>query len=365
MENIIFDIQFILESARNRAYSAINTSMIEAYWQVGKRIVEEEQLGNAKAIYGVSLIKNVSKQLTISFGKGYSETNIKYFRQFYLVFPHLFSISQTVSDQFKRTQKTLFSELEIQKYKNLSWSHFQKIMKISNSEIRDYYLKESSENNWSIRTLDRNISTLYYERLLSSNNKVKVENEMLDKTISFKNEALNFIKNPTVLEFLNLPDNLAYTESELEKALIDNIEKFILELGKGFAFIERQKRIVTENKDYFIDLVFYHYILKCFVVIDLKVDKISHQDVGQMDMYVRMFDEIIKNSNDSPTIGIILCTETDSDIARYSILKGNEQLFATKYKLYLPTEEELRNEIQREKEILKEQFANRKSIDKL
>lgn len=330
------DIQKILEQARQKSYSAINSAMVEAYWSVGKRIVEEEQNGEGRAEYGKFIIKSLAKELTENLGKGFSERNLRNFRQFYLTFP---------DDEIRYTVCA-----------KLSWSHIRLIMRQENEKVRNYYLKESAENNWSVRTLDRNISTLYFERLLMSQNQNDVQNEMIEKTQDFQLDKFEFIKNPTVLEFLNLPNNLSYTEKELERALIDNLQKFILELGKGFAFVERQKLIRTDNNDFFIDLVFYNYKLKCFVLLDLKTTKISHQDIGQMDMYVRMFDDLEKSNSDNPTIGIVLCTETDSDIAKYSILKGNEQLFASKYKLFLPTEEELRNEIEREKQIFNAQF---------
>ncbi|QBO57150.1 PDDEXK nuclease domain-containing protein [Chryseobacterium salivictor] len=335
--NFVSDIQHILELARQKSYSAINSAMVEAYWLVGKRIVEEEQNGEERAEYGKFVVKSLATELTKAFGKGFSERNLRNFRQFYLTFPD------------EEMRYTLCAKL--------SWSHIRLIMRQDNEKARNYYLKESAENNWSVRTLDRNISTLYFERLLMSQNKKEVEEEMIEKTKDFQLDPFEFIKNPTVLEFLNLPNNLSYTEKELEKALIDNLQKFILELGKGFAFVERQKLIRTDHNQFFIDLVFYNYKLKCFVLLDLKTAKISHQDIGQMDMYVRMFDDLEKSESDNPTIGIVLCTETDSDIAKYSILKGNEQLFASKYKLFLPTEEELRNEIEREKQIFNAQFG--------
>ena len=220
-----------------------------------------------------------------------------------------------------------------------------------------YYLKEAANNNWNIKTLDRNISTLYYQRLLSSQIKEPVEKEMLEKTTAFQNDTLEFIKNPSVLEFLNLPANTGYTEAELEKALIDNLQKFLLELGKGYAFVERQQLIRTDTTDFYIDLVFYNYILKCFVIIELKTNKLTHQDIGQLDMYVKMYDDLKKQETDNPTIGILLCTETDNTIAKYSVLNQNQQLFATKYMKYLPTEAELIAEIEREKLIIKQQLG--------
>lgn len=329
--HFIQDIKEILLQARQKTYQAINSAMVDAYWNIGKKIVLEEQNGKERASYGSEIIKNLSKELTLEFGKGFSERNLRNFRQFYVSFP-VDTIWQTLSAK-------------------LSWSHFQLVLKISNEEARNYYLKEAAENTWSVRTLDRNISTLYYQRLLSSQNKEVVENEMIEK-IETTNQ-LDFIKNPSVLEFLNLPTNWSYTELELEKALIDNIQKFILELGKGFAFVERQQLIRTETSDFHIDLVFYNFILKCFVIIELKTNKITHQDIGQLDMYVKLYDDLKKQESDNPTIGILLCTETDKTIAKYSVLNQNKQLFATKYLPYLPTEQELIEEIEREKMNLK------------
>jgi predicted nuclease of restriction endonuclease-like (RecB) superfamily len=334
----LVEIKQILAQARQKSYQAINTAMVEAYWKIGEKIVLEEQQGKERADYGKAIIKNVSVALTEEFGKGFSQRSIRKYRQFYLCFQ----------------QSTIWPTLSAK----LQWSHLELLMRITNVDARNYYLKEASEQMWSVRTLDRNISTLYYQRLLSSQIKEPVINEMLENTKSFKNDAFDFIKNPTVLEFLDLPNNLSYTEQALEKALIDNLQKFILELGKGFAFVERQQMIKTETTPYFIDLIFYNYILKCFVIIDLKTHKLTHQDVGQLDMYVRIYDDIKKQPTDNPTIGILLCTETDYTIAKYSILAENQQLFATKYLPYLPTEEELINEIEKEKINLKLKQGN-------
>ncbi len=335
------DVKNILSKAREQAYSAVNSAMVQAYWLIGKRIVKEEQRGRERAEYGKEIIKILSVELRNEFGRGFSERNLRNIRQFYLTFPRK-QIRQTVSAKSENdTESLLFSKL--------SWSHIVLIMKIDNRRAREYYIKETADQTWSVRTLERNISTQYYERLLASQIKAPVIEEMKEKTKSFGKDKYEFIKNPAVLEFLNLPINLGYTENQIEKAIIDNLQQFILELGKGYAFVERQKLIRTEARNYYIDLVFYNYFLKCFVLIDLKTSRITHQDVGQMDMYVRMFDENIIGEDDHPTLGIVLCSKTDNDIARYSILKGNEHIFATKYKLYLPTEEELAAEIEREK----------------
>lgn len=330
----IQEIKQILAQARQKTYQAINSAMVEAYWKIGEKIVLEEQNGNHRATYGKQIVQTLSAELTNEFGKGFSERNIRKYRQFYLTFPD------------KKIWPTLSAKL--------NWSHFEIIMRVTDEKARLYYLQEAAENTWSVRTLDRNISTMYYQRLLSSQAKKEVENEMLQNTKELQTpNPLDFIKNPAVLEFLNLPTAYSYTEAELEKALIDNLQKFILELGKGFAFVARQEHIKTETSDFYIDLVFYNYFLKCFVIVELKTTKISHQDIGQLDMYVRMYDDLKKPKEDNPTIGILLCTETDRTIAKYSVLAENKQLFASKYMDYLPTEEELVNEIEKQKLILK------------
>ena len=341
------EIKQLVYAAKNKAYTAINFAQVEANWLLGKKIVEQEQNGKQRAEYGKRVLTIASDELTIEFKKGFSVTNLKNFRKFYLLFSGS-EKGQAMPDQ---------SEAKLNELAILSWTHYERLIRIENKKERDWYLKEAVNQMWSYRTLDRNISTQYYHRLLASQIKQPVEDEMLEKTKEFQHDKFEFIKNPTVLEFLNLPANASYTENDLENAIINYLQQFILELGKGFAFVARQQLIRTETKDYYIDLVFYNYILKCFVLIDLKTDRITHQDVGQMDMYVRMYDEIKKQNEDNPSIGIVLCSETDHDIARYSILKGNEQLFATKYMLYLPTEEELRAEIEREKLLLKFQFG--------
>ena len=329
--NYINEVKEILKNARQKAYTAVNSAMVEAYWKIGRRIVEEEQSGRERAEYGKEILQNLSKELTEEFGKGYSYRTLREIRQFYLMFSD-FEKWRTVSAK-------------------LTWSHFQKVLRISDEKARIFYLTEAAENMWSVRTLDRNISTLYYNRIVASIDKKIVENEMKDKTK--KLQAEEFIKNPVVLEFLDLPTNMSYTENELEKALTDDIQKFMMELGKGFAFVERQQHIRTENSDFYIDLVFYNYILKCFVIVELKTGKLTHQDIGQLDMYVRMYDDLKKQENDNPTIGLLLCTDTDRTIIKYSVLNDNKNLFASKYINYLPSEEELINEIERQKVLFK------------
>ena len=325
--NYINEIKTILKNARQKAYTAVNSAMVEAYWKIGRRIVEEEQNGKERAEYGKEILQNLSKELTEEFGKGYSYRTLREIRQFYLMFSD-FEKWRTVSAK-------------------LTWSHFQKVLRVSDEKARIFYLTEAAENMWSVRTLDRNISTLYYNRIVASIDKKTVEDEMKEKIKSLQTEE--FIKNPVVLEFLDLPSNMSYTESQLEKALTDDIQKFMMELGKGFAFVERQQHIRTENSDFYIDLVFYNYILKCFVIVELKTGKLTHQDIGQLDMYVRMYDDLKKQENDNPTIGLLLCTDTDSTVIKYSVLNDNKNLFASKYVNYLPSEEELINEIERQK----------------
>ena len=334
--NYINEIKKILKNARQKAYIAVNSAMVEAYWEIGRRIVEEEQNGKERAEYGKEILQNLSKELTEEFGKGYSYRTLREIRQFYLMFSD-FEKWRTVSAK-------------------LTWSHFQKVLRVSDEKARIFYLTEAAENMWSVRTLDRNISTLYYNRIVASIDKKTVEDEMKEKIKSLQTEE--FIKNPVVLEFLDLPTNMSYTESQLEKALTDDIQKFMMELGKGFAFVERQQHIRTENSDFYIDLVFYNYILKCFVIVELKTEKLTHQDIGQLDMYVRMYDDLKKQENDNPTIGLLLCTETDRTIIKYSVLNDNKNLFASKYVNYLPSEEELINEIERQKTLFESKKNN-------
>ena len=334
--NYINEIKKILKNARQKAYTAVNSVMVEAYWKIGRRIVEEEQNGKERAEYGKEILQNLSKELTEEFGKGYSYRTLREIRQFYLMFSD-FEKWRTVSAK-------------------LTWSHFQKVLRVSDEKARIFYLMEAAENMWSVRTLDRNISTLYYNRIVASIDKKTVEDEMKEKIKSLQTEE--FIKNPVVLEFLDLPTNMSYTENELEKALTDDIQKFMMELGKGFAFVERQQHIRTENSDFYIDLVFYNYILKCFVIVELKTEKLTHQDIGQLDMYVRMYDDLKKQENDNPTIGLLLCTETDRTIIKYSVLNDNKNLFASKYVNYLPSEEELINEIERQKTLFESRNNN-------
>jgi predicted nuclease of restriction endonuclease-like (RecB) superfamily len=320
------DVLLILKSARQKAYTAVNNQMVQAYWLMGKRIVEEEQKGEQKASYGEALLKNLSIALTAELGKGFTYANLRNFRQFYLTYPDLENCYALRS--------------------KLTWTHHRLIMRVENPLAREYYLKECEEQNWSSRVLERNINTLYYQRLLSSKNR---QEDVLHSSTLEKTTPADFIKDPYVFEFLNIPQPVTATEQEIETALINNLQQFLLELGKGFSFVGRQFRISTETTHFYIDLVFYNYILKCFVLFDLKTTKLNHQDTGQMDMYPRMFDDLKKLADDNPTIGVILCAEKDETIVKYSILSENRQLFATKYMPFLPTEAELVAEIEREK----------------
>ena len=333
--NFIQEIKQLVVRSRQEAYSAVNQAMVNAYWQIGRRIVEEEQGGAERANYGKQILKQLSAALTEEFGKGFSVQNLYSFRQFYLTFPEIFSTPWRI----------------------LTWSHYKRLMHVANTTARDWYAKEAAEQMWSYATLNRNISTQYYERLLLSQDKAPVEQEMKSLTKELDNDKLEFVKNPVVAEFLGMSPTKAFVESELESAILNNLEKFLLELGKGFSFVERQKLIRTEAKNYFIDLVFYNFKLKCFVLIDLKVGQITHQDVGQMEMYVKMYDQNIREDGDNPTLGIVLCSETDADIARY-MLNDSKNVFMSKYLLCLPSKEQLRNEIERQKAIFALQQRN-------
>lgn len=309
------DVRFILQQAREQAYNSANGIMTYAYWNVGRRIVEQEQYGEKKARYGSYLIKNLSKQLSDEFGTGFSAANLRNCRQFYLTFPK-------ESYGFSMAGK-------------VSWSHLRIIMRISDEDERNFYLNEVTTENWSVRILERNIKSGYYKRMLST--------QLPDK----ENKALDFVKDPFVLEFMGVPQNIKHMENDLETAIINNLQKFLLEMGKGFSFVGRQMRICTETTDFYIDLVFYNFILKCFVIIDLKTKKLTHQDIGQMDMYVRMFDDLKRREDDNPTIGIIFCTDKDETIVKYSVLHESKQIFASKYMTVLPTVEELQKELER------------------
>ena len=359
---LVNDLRSIVSKARSKAFAAVNYSLVERNWRIGQRIVEEEQNGASRAEYGKHVIEVASAALTKEFGKGFSYTNIANYKRFYLTFNNL-QILQTVSEEFNNPiQQTLpakssaphkedKAESAQSELRLLPWSHYERLIRVEDKKAREWYAKEAFNEGWSYRTLNRNINTLYYERLLMSTKKQPVVDEMQDKTKAYQQDKLEYIKSPVVLEFLGLPEDTSLAESKLETAIINNLEKFLMEMGKGYALVARQQHIRTEENDYYIDLVFYNYLIKSFILVDLKVNRITYQDVGQMDMYLQMYDKIKKGPDDNPTIGIILCTETDSDVARYSTLAKNDQMFAAKYKLYLPDKEDLRREIERQKEL--------------
>ena len=359
---LVNDLRSIVSKARSKAFAAVNYSLVERNWRIGQRIVEEEQNGASRAEYGKHVIEVASAALTEEFGKGFSYTNIANYKRFYLTFNDL-QILQTVSEEFNNPiQQTPPAKSSAPhkedkvapaqfKLRLLPWSHYERLIRVEDKKAREWYAKEAFEQGWSFRTLNRNINTLYYERLLMSKKKQPVVDEMQDKTKAYQQDKLEYIKSPVVLEFLGLPEDTYLAESKLETAIINNLEKFLMEMGKGYALVARQQHIRTEENDYYIDLVFYNYLIKSFILVDLKVNRITYQDVGQMDMYLQMYDKMKKGPDDNPTIGIILCTETDSDVARYSTLAKNDQMFAAKYKLYLPDKEDLRREIERQKEL--------------
>lgn len=337
--DLLADAKAIIEAARSAAYRSVNAALVQRNWLLGKRISEEDLKGADRAEYGKQVIQKLALQLTAEYGKGFDFGSLYKFLQFYKKFPILDSLSPKSGGL-------------------LSWTHYRKLLQVENKDALAWYINETAAEGWGVRVLQRNISSQYYERMLMSQQKELVRSEMHEVTGPLQ-ERLEFIKNPVIAEFLGFKEDATFTESELESRILDNIREFLMELGKGYAFVARQQHIHTEKEDYYIDLVFYNYILKCFVLIDLKTSKITHQDVGQMDMYVRMYDELKRGEGDNPTLGIVLCSDTDSDIARYSVLHGNEQLFASKYRLCLPKEDELRAEIETQKRIFEEQMSER------
>lgn len=322
------NIKSTLEDARSKAYSSINFYMVEAYWNIGRLIVSEQN-GRDRAEYGDQLIKKLSIKLTSEIGKGFTATNLKTMRKFYVKFPN----SHALRDQ-------------------LSWTHYRLLLKVDDDKKREFYIDECIKSNWSTRQLERQINSFYYERLLSTqdSDKEEVRNEI--KEVEQSKSINDVVKDPYILEFLNLKENKKFLERDLEQGLMDNLQEFLLELGKGFSFVGRQRRITADGEHFYVDLVFYNYLLKCFVLIDLKLGKLTHQDIGQMDFYVRYYEKEIKREDDNPTIGIILCSEKNETIVKYSILEESKQIFASKYMLYMPTEEELKREINKDREIL-------------
>jgi predicted nuclease of restriction endonuclease-like (RecB) superfamily len=329
-ENTFYsDICRIVVEARNQVYRYVGSTLLYAYWEIGKRIVTEEQNGNERAEYGTGLLKELSTRLTDEFGKGFDERELRKMRQFYQTFP--------IRDSLRP---------------ELSWTHYRLIIRIQNEKARQYYVTEAVEQCWSVRALERQINTLTYERILSSKNKMEVKETEDNKAKKDVFNPQDIIKDPYILEFLDLPANTDFYEKDLERALIDKLQFFLLELGKGFSFVSRQKRFKADVEDYFVDLVFYNYLLKCFVLFDLKVGKLTYQDIGQIDYYVRYYEENMRTETDNPTIGVILCTEKNNTIVKYSVLNENMQLFASKYKLILPSEEELIRELETERKLI-------------
>ncbi len=319
----------LIQQGRQQALRAVDMVQVQTCWEIGRHIVEFEQGGEARAAYGKKLLPRLAEALTREFGRGFDDRNLRNMRAFYQAFPIWHAV---------RTE--------------LSWTHYRALLRVSNKEAREWYANEAALQNWSARALDRQIGTLYFERLLLSGDKASVAAEADANIAALPQTPREFVRDPVMLEFLGLPGTGKLLESKLEQALMDKLQGFLLELGKGFAFVARQQRISTETQDFYIDLVFYNYLLKCFVLIDLKTDKLTHQDIGQMDMYVRMYDDLKSGPDDNPTVGILLCEHKDQSVVRYSVLHDSEQLFATKYRLVLPSEEELRVEIERERDAI-------------
>ncbi|AGX88300.1 PDDEXK nuclease domain-containing protein [Candidatus Symbiobacter mobilis] len=331
----------LIRQGRHQALRAVDMVQVQTCWDIGRHIVEFEQGGEARAAYGKKLLPRLSDALAREFGKGFDERNLRHMRAFYQAFPIWDAV---------RTE--------------LSWTHYRTLLRVGDGKARNWYAKEAAEQNWSARALDRQIGTMYFERLLLSGDQVGVKEEADSNVAALPQTPREFVRDPVMLEFLGLPGTGKLLESRLEQALMDKLQGFLLELGKGFAFVARQQRISTESQDFYVDLVFYNYLLKCFVLIDLKTDKLTHQDIGQMDMYVRMYDDLKRGPDDNPTVGILLCEHKDKSVVRYSVLHESEQLFATKYRLVLPSEEELRQEIERERDALEDaQRRNAQQLD--
>lgn len=347
MDGLFHDTCAIIERARESAFRAVNIALTLRNWHLGERIAQENLDNDKRAEYGLGVIRQLSEQLTSKYGKGFDRVSIYNYVKFYRLFP---SIVDSLSQQSNKVDSP--------SQQLLPWTHYRELIRVTDDAARMWYEQESLHEGWSVRTLHRNIASQYYYRLLQSQNKQAVVDEMQSITACYQNDPQEFIKNPVVAEFLGFAHKTEFSETELESSIISHIQNFVMELGKGYAFVARQQHIRTDMGDFFIDLVFYNYILKCFLLIDLKTDQISHQDVGQMDMYIRMFVQLKRTEGDNPTIGLILCSETSKDMARYSILHDNERLFQAKYMTYLPTVEQLRAEIEQQKELYRLQREN-------
>lgn len=355
-ETMLFqDACQIIEQAQKLAYRQVNETLIKRNWLLGLRI-NMDVLKTQRAEYGEQIVKTLARSLTLRYGEGFTKTNLYNYIGFYQKWPEIFhavsgksidldNIFHAVSGKSENILQSVIAKSPIR----LSWTHYRIILQENNKEARDWYEQEAAREMWGTRTLQRNVSSQYYHRLLQSQNKDAVRGEMKQLTAPLQ-DKLEYIKNPVVAEFLGFKNRTDYTESELEQTIIDHLIPFLMELGKGFALVDRQKRIHTEKDDYYIDMVFYNYNLRSFILIDLKTTKLCHQDVGQMDMYVRMYDEMMCPQGHNPTIGLILCADTDDDVAHYSVLNGSDQLFAAKYLTYMPSRAELRREIEQQKE---------------
>lgn len=316
-------IKAVLDEARTKISRSVNSAMVQAYWNVGKYIVEYEQQGEQRAEYGKNVINDLSARLTKEYGSGFTVSNLKYMRQFYICFP----IRHALRDK-------------------LTWTHYRSLLKVQNETARDFYFNECIDQNWSTRQLERQINTLFYERLLASKDKETVRNEIREKEPA-PLEPREIIRDPYILEFIGIPQGEHFLESDLEQMLIDKLQHFLLEMGKGFSFVARQKRISFDNQHFYIDLVFYNYMARCFVLIDLKADHLTHADLGQMQMYVNYYTRELMNPGDNPPVGIVLCADKNEAVVKYTLPENNKQIFASQYMTYLPTEEELKQIIQR------------------
>lgn len=369
-DNYIADLRSIVSTARKMSFRAANLMQVACNWLLGWRIVEQEQQGKARADYGKHIIQQASDALTAEFGKGYSIASLKGFRKFYIAFRDL-QVLPVFPAEFEnelaekgQAMPALFKEkgkgqaMPVQ----LSWSHYESLMRVPDLEARQWYMQEAAAEQWDYRTLKRNIASQYYYRLMQTPKakRTPVVKEMKALTADFQKETSEFIKNPLIVEFLGLNQDSSLTESTLESTILNHLQKFLMEMGKGYAFIGRQQHIHTDEDDYYIDLIFYNYILKCFVLIDLKTTKISYEDVGQMDMYLRLYDTYKRNAGDNPTIGVILCSETNADVAKFSTLATNKRMYAAKYLTYLPSKEELAREIEAQKEIYEHEHPRKK-----